>query len=65
MLKKKFLFWTLESVWLEVWKSERIENGERIEKFLDFARGVWFKSIKVEDRKYNLYKFTFMSLINK
>ena len=46
MLKTKFLFWTLGSVWLEMWKSERIENGERIEKFLVFACGVWFKSIE-------------------
>ena len=48
MLKTKFLFWTLGSVWLEMWKSERIENGERIEKFLVFSHGVWFESKKLE-----------------
>ena len=36
-----------------------------MEKFLVFSHGVGLRVEKWRDRKYNLYKFTFMSLIDK
>ena len=52
------------------WKNGRIEIRKWIEKWKDkkvfsFLSCVWFDSRKVEDRKYRLYKFTFMPLIDK
>ena len=33
--KSKFVIYLLGSVWLEMWKSERIENGRRMKKGKD------------------------------
>ena len=49
--------------WMD--ESGRIENKEGIEKFLVFHHDVWFESKKWRNKKYSLYKFIFMPLIDK
>ena len=65
------LFWAmllLGSVWLERWKSRKIENGEKIEKWKDekiliflILFGWEWKSGRVE--KVSLHKFTHIPLL--
>ena len=39
-------------------------NVVMIEKFLVFLRSIWFGGGKVKERKCNLFKFTFMPLLD-
>ena len=56
-------FGALEFIWLEEWKSKRIENGGRIEKILISFIFVWLRVEKWRDKKVSFYKFTHIPLL--